>query len=380
MHALKKYINMNKLIYFFSLLFILGLSNSWAQSQTKWTSFYNADSTAIGFKDARGIVKIKPKFTGFTRVNTFENIIAVAEKSNEQWNSYYLTKDGKQIGTDSLYVFDFSYDCEREGFIRFQDPKTQKIGVFNKDGKIQIPAIYDGLTNVNKGLLIGLLGAKKVYWDNENHEGCNHFSWEGGKEVLIDTLNHVLVENFPLTTDLNFYDVIESDAPTNSIDRTSFKTTKGTYLSFIDYEKEFKHWFFHTFLNNLDEKDLVKNAQQVIVWEGPNDWVYEEKETFVPRNHKVLKNELKSFTDANADYFISINGLNSFIYEAESYTSYFDNCGNALVEKHPVMNLIINKTVNGKQVQNHFDFLRTNEGYKLISVTIRNQMLKKIKS
>lgn len=376
MHALKKEFIINKHFSFFAFLLGICLITSSAKSQTKWTSFYNVDSTAIGFKDARGIVQIEPKFTGFTQVNNFDYIIAVAEKINDQWNSYYLTKSGKQIGTDSLYVFDFTFDCESEGFIRFQDPKTQKIGLFNKEGKVQIPAIYDGLTAVNNGLLIGLQGAKKVYWDKDKHEGCNHFSWEGGKEVLINTLNHVLVENFPLTTDLNFYDVKASKTANPSHNRTSFKTTDGTYLSFIDYKKEFNHWFFATFLNNLNENDVVQNTHDIIVWESPDEWVYEKKETFITRNYEVLHSELKSFTDANADYFISLDGLNSLIYKDENYAAYFDNCGNALVEKYPLINLVINKKNNDTQVQNHFDFLRTPSGYQLISVTIRNQILK----
>jgi len=67
--------------------------------------------------------------------------------------------------------------------------------------------------------------------------------------------------------------------------------------------------------------------------------------------------------------------VNSLIYQDENDASYFDNYETPLVGKQSVTNLIINKTVNGKQVQNHFEILRTNEGYKLISVTIRNQKL-----
>lgn len=61
-----------------------------AQSKDTWTSFWNKDSTLIGYKDNHGVVKIEPKFTGLTNARKFDNILAVSEESNGNWSSYYL--------------------------------------------------------------------------------------------------------------------------------------------------------------------------------------------------------------------------------------------------------------------------------------------------
>lgn len=85
------------------LTFIILNSSSYSQSSDVWTSFPNKDTTLIGFKDKNGTIKIAPKFTGFTIAGKFENIIAVSEDENGKWKSYYLTKQGKIVGRDSLY-------------------------------------------------------------------------------------------------------------------------------------------------------------------------------------------------------------------------------------------------------------------------------------
>ena len=77
------------------------------QSKDIWTSFWNKDSSFIGFKDSNGVVRIAPKFQAFTSEIKFEDIIIVTEDSNEKRNSYYyLTKSGRMLGKDSVYRFD----------------------------------------------------------------------------------------------------------------------------------------------------------------------------------------------------------------------------------------------------------------------------------
>ena len=148
------------------------------QRTDTWTAFWNEDSTLIGYKDTNGIVKIEPIFSGFFFAEKFDNIIAISEGNNGELGSYYLTKTGRTFGEDSLFNFDFRYDCESEGFIRFRDPKTAKIGMFDRTGKIAIPAIYDGLSRVRNGMVRGLKGAEKKYWDNHEHADY-HYSHTG---------------------------------------------------------------------------------------------------------------------------------------------------------------------------------------------------------
>ncbi|WJS96283.1 hypothetical protein NYQ10_07425 [Flavobacterium johnsoniae] len=166
---------MDRLLFIYTLLFLN--FSSFAQNNDIWTSFPNKDTTLIGFKNKNGVVKIEPKFSGFTTARKFENIIAVTEEKNGKWESYYLTKAGKIVGRDSLFVFDNSPDCENEGFIRFTDRKTDKMGIFNAEGKIAIPAEYSNLTKVKNGIFIGLKDAKK-------NNGWRTFFLERRKRIL----------------------------------------------------------------------------------------------------------------------------------------------------------------------------------------------------
>ena len=68
----------------------------------------------------------------------FDEIIAVNDETNGKWESYYLTKAGKMFGNDSLEFYDNSPVCESEGFITFRDRKTDKAGMFNRNGDIVI--------------------------------------------------------------------------------------------------------------------------------------------------------------------------------------------------------------------------------------------------
>lgn len=153
---------MKNRIFLFILLTTNPCMNLLAQSNKLWTAFYNKDTTAVGYKDQNGIVKIEPKFTVYSHATYFKNIIAVVEETQEgKWKSYYLTKEGKVVGQDSLHVFDNGLDCETEDFIRFKDNKNDKTGLFDKNGAIAVPAIYNELSRVNNGMIIALIGAEK---------------------------------------------------------------------------------------------------------------------------------------------------------------------------------------------------------------------------
>src|SRR5690606_20552659 len=98
---------LNKFIPF---LFIFSGLVANAQDSGPWFAFPNKDSSLIGFKDMTGAIRIAPKFMGLTTAKKFEHIMAVMEIGT--YRSYYLTKNGKETGVDSLYVSDVTADCE----------------------------------------------------------------------------------------------------------------------------------------------------------------------------------------------------------------------------------------------------------------------------
>ncbi|MFN8321045.1 MAG: WG repeat-containing protein [Chitinophagales bacterium] len=356
------------------LTFILTIS-SWTlfgQSNDTWSAFWNKDTTLIGFKDKSGNIKIEPKFMGATSANKFDCIIAVTEQVNDKWSSYYLTKTGKIVGKDSLHMFDNGSDCESEGFIRFRDRKTDKAGMFNKNGDIVIPALYNDLTRVRNGMIIALQGAEKKY-----SEGGEHYSWIGGKELLIDTNNKVLIENFKLDNNFNFYSLNISKLPSSDTLRQNFKAVDGQYYSFIDFDKEFKTWLKTNLLDNFTKQNLPSvTYDEVTFWKERGGWTKEQKENFMERNFELIKSKLLELNSDKCEYFISNEGLNPLIYDADRYNDFFNNCGESKDWIYPVKNIVITHKVGNNFPQDHFDFLRTDNGYKLISVTIRTGQIK----
>ncbi len=362
-----------KYILFYIFLFIN--CTLFAQDKDTWVSFPNKDTTLIGFKDKTGAIKIEPKFMGFTSANKFDDIIAVTEEANNNWKSYYLTKSGKIIGRDSLYVFDNGSDCENEGFIRFRDPKTDKMGIFNRNGEIIIPAEYSSLTRVQNGMAIVLKDAKKI---NDTHGGdYNHFGWAGGKQYLINTNNTVLIEDFVYNDELNFYSLQKSKEPSKDPIRENLLGVDGQYYSFINYNKEFKSFLKNNLLTDLSKDNLVKNSyEEIFYWKEPNGWISETNTIFIDRNYKLIKSKLLELKSTNCDYTIFNESLNQFIYDGTKYEHYFDNCNQAKEWIYPIKNIVILHRDKKDMTQDHFEFLRTENGYKLISVTIRKGELK----
>jgi len=363
-------------LYILTFLTTISSLTLLGQSGDTWISFWNKDTTLLGYKDKNDIVKIEPKFTGYTSASKFDNIIAVSEETNGKWSSYYLTKSGKVIGRDSLHIFDNGADCESEGFIRFRDSKTDKVGIFDRNGKVVVPAIYNGLTRVRNGMIIGLRGAEKKYWDKHKESGCNHFSWTGGQEVLIDTMNNILVENFKYDKSLNFFTVEKTKAPHSDTTRKSFLAIDGSYYSFVEFENEFRQWITKELLNNLTFERLVSISYDTITWESPNGWAKTDKQKLISENFTILKNGLLEILQPKTDYFISSDGLNPFMFEGPEFEKYFNNCGESKDWIYPTMSIIISHGDKMDFTQNHYEFLRTNNGYKLICLTIRNEKMK----
>lgn len=350
---------------------------AWAQTKDTWTAFYNQDSTLVGYRDSAGNVKITPKFEGYVTAIKFDNIIDGKERNGEQWTSYYLNKKGREFGRDSIYIFDNTADCENEGFIRFKDRESDKVGLFDKNGDVVVPAIYNDLTKVRNGMLVGLKGGKKKYVRENDPPEDNYYSWVGGVEVLLDTLNNVLAENFPNDNKLDFYAVERTSAPSKDKSKKSFPSSDGKYITFIDFEQEFKTWLIDDLLSDFTRERLLQSAHDTIVWESKAGWAKSEKQEFLDNNFELLKQILLEINEPQTNYSIFLNGLNPFMYEGEEFDQYFNNCREAKEWQYPVLSVVISYHYGTEDIsQNHFDFLRTENGYRLISVTIRNAEIK----
>jgi hypothetical protein len=350
---------LNLIIFFVICFYVSGCTHD----NDTWVAFYNNDTTLVGFKDKNGKVKIAPKFTTYSVAKEFDDIIAVSEFKNPKNTSYYLTKKGRIVGRDSLYYFDNGPDCECEGFIRFRDYKTKKLGMFNANGDIAIPAVYNYLSPVRNGFIIAWKGG---VWSEKDISEHNQYPWIGGENLLINITNQVIINNFSYDDDIDFYSLIVSEKVEKSAVRKNFKGVSGKYYSFISFEKEFDTWFKNTILSDITLKNLLVHTYDTLQIQNDPYRGAEAKEKFLKNNFSLLQSKLSKLRLPGAKYKIFKDGLNPYTYEEEKFGQYFDNCGMSKDWIYPVMTVVINRETG----QDHFEFLRTSAGYKLIGFYI----------
>lgn len=387
-----------------SILFVFSTQYSFGQATNVWIRFYDTTTELSGYKDLKGNIKIPAKYDNFTRADTFHNIIAVTEKIDSSYKSYYLLKDGRKVGQDSVFMFDFTYDCESEGKILFKDNKKDRVGFFDKNGLAIIPAIYNAASPFHNGLAIALKNAKRSCWgENEDTLNCEHLSWKGGETVLINDKNEILVDS--LKGDLsiiNWYSLKINDPSGDTSIWVSLKGNRGKVYSFVNYEKEFTKWFYSKFLLalNAPSKDKLKELlfSEVTFWTNKNGWTSLDNNKFLNTFPTSITKE--RFEENNFKRLsISDEDLNSLIFEDKLYKRFYDACGSHNKEKYPVFDVMLTyykkrtKELNippppGSKsekwelsdfdkkyeidYQEHFEFIRTDEGYKLLSVSLKH--------
>lgn len=387
--------------FIFTLCFLLSLS-VFGQSNDSWIRFYDTTSDLSGYKDLNGKIKIPAKFTNFTRADTFYNIIAVTEKIDSTWKRYYLLKDGRKVGVDSVYFFDFAFDCENEGTILFEDKKKNRVGFFDKNGVVIIPAIYNAATSFRNGLAIALKNATRTCWgENEDTLNCEHLSWKGGETILINEKNEVLVDSLDINLrNINWYSLKIND-PT--VDTSIWITLKGvnrkTY-SFINYDNEFRKWFNSVFLQAVSTKENNRFKDllfsKITYWTKENGRINTSNDDFIKKysssitKERFKKNKLKEVS-------ISDDDLIYFDKEDTLFNFFMDACGSHNRDKFPAFDVMLtyykkrlkklnmpnNKKSEKSELsdfydnyeiayQEHFEFIRTDKGYNLLKVSLKN--------
>jgi len=370
-------------------IFILLLNHfSFGQTQDVWIRFYDTTTEQSGYKDLKGHIKIPAKFEDFTRADSFYNIIAVNEKIGSSYKSYYLLKDGSKVGQDSVFMFDFTYDCESEGKIIFQDRRKDRVGFFDKNGVAIIPAIYNYVSQFRNGLAIAHRNARRSCWEKGGDTtNCEHLGWEGGETILINEKNEIIADS--LNINLNNINWYSKKVNAASIDTSIYVNIKGknnTVYSFVDYDKEFKKWFNNTFLPSLTHQEGLKDLlfTEVTYCCGKKGWTALKNEEFVKEFPNAL---LPARFEVNKLKEISISQdlFNDLLYEKELYWKYLNSCGEHNHDRFPLFSVwttyykkrakplegIISGFLKEYEIdyQEHFEFLRTVQGYKLLSAS-----------
>lgn len=373
-------------LFLLPLLFCMIFFQSYGQRDSGWIMFIDKSTNLIGYKDQKGTIRIEPKFTYLTQQNIFRNIMPVFEKVTDQEDStlkYYLLKNGRKIGRDSLYLGEYFLDCENENKIRFRDPATNNVGYFNTEGRVIIPALYSDATSFRNGLAIAIRDGKKVCLDGTAYsesEPCEHWSWKGNY-LLINDKNEVLLDSLdPLQfKNIDFYS-LQINPLTLPADFVEFSSSDGTKYSFRDFNKEFHRWFTTDFLPGKNTADLIKNSfpEITIPKEGgfksiqlsnvkftDYAWTVDSATNVIKQNRSLILNILGKVNDKN--YITSISrGHAPIILDDKLYPDYFSDCGDYLEKKHPYFEVLV--TNNNGLILNGMGFIPTKNGYKLLEI------------
>jgi hypothetical protein len=193
-----------------------------------------------------------------------------------------------------------------------------------------------------------------------------------GTTVLLDTANNVLIRNFVSDDELDFFSVqITKDSLSDPV-RKYFKGTDGKYYSFTSYKNEFGKWL-NALLNNVDSRDALHAASfDKITWFSPSDgWISEGRDKFLSKHFKIVQQHLARIRLASTKHSFDTYELINLTDDV-NLLKYFTNCGEGNRARYPVLQLIIDYSLEGKQHQDSFDFLRTENGYKLINLGLSN--------
>jgi hypothetical protein len=314
--------------------------------------------------------------------NTQASITAVIDTTDwKNIRSYYKLADGRVVGEDSVYSFDATDDWESDGKIRFRDRVTDKVGFFDNNGKVVVPALYNEANRFYNGMAMVIKNAKRVGWHGQDCEkgDCEHLSWSGGNSMLIDAKNQILIDTLKIDDHafINWYSLEIKDEPGDSTRHCSLKGVNGKWYVFLDYRKEFDNWFRVKFLAAAtDVRKLREFAHDSLVSLLPeyDGWKRMSGEEFMQNHANQLKTRLQPIRDHQITTFSFIEGLNPYIHTGGSFDPYFECCGERNLARYPAFDVISNfMDKNGHlDYQEHYSFLRTNAGYKLIGVSWRN--------
>jgi hypothetical protein len=356
-----------------------------AQEAAPWTQFsvQAHGEYRYGYQDANGRVRIPAKFGGFTNARTFRHIMAVQE--SKSYKQYYLLKNGRQVGHDSAFVFDFRFDCESEGRILFQDNRKDRVGFLNAQGKAVIPAIYNFAQPFHNGLAVALIGAKRSCGDDSlDTLHCEHLGWAGGHKVLLNERGEVVLDSLNTkptgSGHLDWYSLKINDPAPDTATTVTLRAVNGDHYTFTDYEKEFEQWLYNVLVPTVHRGNAAQVSAlcftDIAVAARPfKGWPHFTPTALLAKYQQIaLRPKLGSLQRGAPGTAIFAGDLNTLIFESRDFQPFLTDCGEHFNEKYPVFEVVLTYPAQpaGAPIdhQEHFEFIRTASGYRLFSMSL----------
>ncbi len=329
-----------------------------------------------GYKNKQGNIIIPAQFDGLEPQRKMIQISTVGVPVNGAVKLSYVLRNGNVIGIDSGYINEDNYfDCEREGLIKFKTRGTQQlVGFFNKNGIVHIPAMYNYASSFVNGMSAVLVGATRACFDQGvDSIHCEHHIWKGGKRMLINTNNEILIDSFnmwPDELDFNTLKINARHIDTNIYN--SYVAKNGDTYTFMHNEKFFIHWFNDVFKKALSNKNIRTHIFSKVLLEKQGKMNFVRSSLYANKQHDAIynyvKNMILSKTAKQCNIDITSRELNMFMFNGKLFDKYYDICGQSNMIDYPGFEVLVN-CVNGKQ--HSLSFLKTAEGYKLYYIVVR---------
>ncbi|MCA5006773.1 hypothetical protein [Sphingobacterium bovistauri] len=364
-----QYRNLTKLLYLLIIYFLLICTTTYSQEVRGWTKYIKRilnpnNPELIGYMDHKGDTVLKAIYHPVFSHSIIKDVGAVWN-TDPKVGSFYFNRKGKIFGRDSTWAWDFSYDVESEGFIRFsieelpgRNPHCE--GMFDWKGSIRIPANYNELSSMKNGFVHALKDARREPLE----PGSEYYKWVGGKQLLLDSNNNILVSDQQEMMKVNeFIDYYSFKIVQDTIvDNINIKMDKGKYLSFNDVRKEF-----------LNQINLRRSVEKLLLDSLIIDNKAVRKSDFLTlQKYRSLKKNLEKPLNIR---YVSLSQFPNF-FDGDDSGSFLlpfieMNSPDEYFRKHAILDLLISDNLKQDFV---YQFVRVQKSkYKLIQISEVNR-------
>ncbi|RYY14039.1 MAG: WG repeat-containing protein, partial [Cytophagaceae bacterium] len=265
-----------------------------------------------------------------------------------------------------------------------RDQRRNRVGFFDARGKVVIPARYNYVTPFHNGLAVGLIGARQTCGSGYDTLRCEHPDWAGGRLVLLNARNEVLVDSLTAEQQrsylLNYYSLQINAVAPDTATTVSWRGVTGDHYTFVEYEKEFRHWLYTVFVptvraGNATQIQALCFSDIAVSARKFRGWPHLTAAAFVAKYQAAfLRPTLGALRRGDPDTAIFDEDLNRSIFEGPAFQPFLTDCGEHFKEKYPVFNVVLTyrgqPATNPIERQEHVAFIRTAGGYRLFSVSL----------
>lgn len=154
-------------------------------------------------------------------------------------------------------------DLPKEGFIRFVDPSTNLVGLYNNKGQVALAAKFKDLSQVKNNLVVTLNKHAQDSYVKAIEQVFEQVAFKSSYFYsLVSPYGDILIEDFNYSSmSFDLYSLVVTDVALKSDVYVNFKADDGKWYNFIDRKAYFIDFFTNVFQNSLRDKSASEYLQ-----------------------------------------------------------------------------------------------------------------------